>query len=113
MRLSVNGVNARAFSPTVVHLCGELDMATAPALRDRLALIEGDIELDCSRLEFIDATGLAVFASANRQCAAQGAQFVLSRPPALLLRLLRITGLDEIITVRTSVGGDRDGARGR
>jgi anti-anti-sigma factor len=46
-----------------VHLVltGELDLASAPALGDRLARLgaeEEAVRLDLSRLEFIDSTGL-------------------------------------------------------
>ena len=86
--------------PTVVTLVGELDIATGPELRDHVAAIDGDIEVDCSRLAFIDAAGLDFFVSAHKQCDAQGWKFVLVEPSPLLLRLLDITGLDEHLHVR-------------
>jgi anti-sigma B factor antagonist len=91
--------------PTVVTLAGELDLATAPELRELLASIDGDVELDCSRLELVGAEGLGVFASAHRRCDGQGWKFVLVDPSPLLLRLLGITGLDASLHVQS------DGAR--
>jgi anti-sigma B factor antagonist len=87
--------------PTLVTLAGELDLATAPELRDCLASIDGDVELDCSRLEFVGAEGLGVFVSAHRRCDGQGWKFVLVEPSPLLLRLLRMTGLDASLHVRS------------
>ena len=88
--------------PTVVTLVGELDLATGPALRNRLARIDGDIEVDCSRLAFIDAIGLGVFVSAKKRCDRRGWKFVLVEPSPLLLRLLEITGLDASLHVRSA-----------
>lgn len=87
--------------PTVVTLVGELDIETGPELRDHVAAIEGDIEVDCSGLAFVDAAGLGVFVSAHKQCDAQGWKFVLVEPSPWLLRLLDITGLDELLHVRS------------
>ena len=88
------------FGPTVVTPVGELDLATAPKLRDCLASIDGDIEVDCSRLDFVDAIGLGVFVFAHRRCDEHGWKFVLVQPSPLLLQLLGITGLDASIHVR-------------
>jgi anti-anti-sigma factor len=93
--------------PTEVTLAGELDIATAAELRNRLTSIEGDIELDCSRLEFVDAAGLGVFVSAHRRLDGQGWKFVLVEPTPLLLRLLSVTGLDACLYVRSDAGSPR------
>ena len=86
-------------SPTLVTLLGELDVSTAPLLRDSFARIDGDVEVDCSGLEFVDAQGLAVFVSARARCEPHR-RFVLFEPTACLLRLLRITGLDATLEIR-------------
>jgi anti-sigma B factor antagonist len=53
-----------------VKVSGELDLASAPRVRDAVALELGagrDVILDISAVSFIDSTGLAaVIASANR-----------------------------------------------
>ena len=96
------------FSPTVVHVSGELDVATAPRLRACLASIDGDIIIDCSGLEFVDAAGLSVFVSCRSRCERAGAKFVLEEPSELLIRVLCITGLRESLT-NDRAGGDHDG----
>jgi anti-sigma B factor antagonist len=93
--------------PAVVRLAGELDIATAAELHSRLATIEGDIELDCSRLEFVDAAGLGVFVSAHKRLDGQGWKFVLVEPTPLLVRLLSVTGLDASLNVRSDAGSPR------
>ena len=96
------------FSPTVVHVSGELDVATAPRLRACLASIDGDIIVDCSGLEFVDAAGLSVFVSCRSRCERAGAKFDLENPSELLMRVLCITGLRESLT-NNRAGGDHDG----
>src|SRR5215207_7100831 len=86
------------FSPTVVQVSGDLDVATAPRLRACLASIDGDIIVDCSGLEFVDAAGLSVFVSSRSRCERAGAKFVLENPSELLMRVLCITGLRESLT---------------
>jgi anti-anti-sigma factor len=86
-------------APALVTLLGELDVSTAPLLRDCFARIDGDVEVDCSGLDFVDAQGLAVFVSARARCAPDG-RFVLVEPAPCLLRLLRVTGLDATLEIR-------------
>jgi anti-anti-sigma factor len=87
--------------PAVVRLAGELDLATAPELSERLASIDGDVEVDCSRLEFVDAVGLTVFVRANQRLDEAGWKFVLVQPSPVFLRMLEITGLDASLEVRS------------
>jgi anti-anti-sigma factor len=104
--VSTPGVDARTSDSrdpdpclTFVTLLGELDLATAPLLRECFALIGGSVEVDCSGLEFVDAEGLGVFASTQ---ARKDANFVFVDPTCSLLRLLRITGLDASLDVRSN-----------
>jgi anti-sigma B factor antagonist len=84
---------------TLVTIVGELDVFTAPLLRDCLDRIDGDVDVDCSGLEFVDARGLAVLASARARCGSERT-LALIEPAPYLLRLLRITGLDATLEVR-------------
>jgi anti-sigma B factor antagonist len=88
-------------SPTVVQLRGDLDLAGVPQLRSVLAELDGDIELDCAGLEFIDAAGLGVFVAAHNACAGRGAKLVVVDPSRQLLRLLALTELDTVLSVRS------------
>ena len=87
--------------PTVVTLLGELDVSTVPLLRQCFAHIEGDIDVDCSGLDYVDVQGLGIFVSAGARCERADAKFVLVEPTVALLRLLRITGLDKRLEVRS------------
>ena len=96
---SANGGSESEAAPALVTVVGELDVSTAPLLRDCFARIHGDIEVDCSGLEFVDARGLAILVSARARCEPHG-RFVLVNPARCLSRVLRITGLDATFEIR-------------
>jgi anti-anti-sigma factor len=86
--------------PAVVRLIGELDLAAAPRLASVLAGLDGDVDLDCSGLDFIDAAGLRVLQKARVGCAARGCTLVLVDPSPAVVRLLRMVELDELFLIR-------------
>jgi anti-anti-sigma regulatory factor len=43
--------------PQRVAINGELDIATAPEVDAALALLTGDVDVDCTDLSFIDSSG--------------------------------------------------------
>jgi anti-sigma B factor antagonist len=86
----------------VVELSGELDLATAPRLRDRLALLsdgEDQITLDLTRLDFIDSTGLSVLVMAYTRAQSSGGAVVMRNPSSAVLRIFEITGLTTLFTI--------------
>lgn len=97
-------VEVEASSPAVVRLHGELDLAGVPRLLSALADLDGDVDLDCSGVDFIDAAGLGAFVRAHGQCAARGTHLVVVDPSRAVLRLLQMVELDTELHVR------RDGA---
>lgn len=86
--------------PAVVRLIGELDMAGAPRLEAALEGLDGDVEFDCSGLEFIDAAGLRAFQKAQEGCAARGCKLVLLDPSPAVDRLLEMVQLDTLFLIR-------------
>jgi anti-anti-sigma factor len=58
---------------TVITVAGEIDIATAPQLGERLAVLAGSgrpVIADLDQVRFIDAAGLRVLAAAARHAAA-------------------------------------------
>jgi anti-anti-sigma factor len=84
----------------VVRVEGELDIAGVPWLTSVLARLDGDIELECSALDFIDAAGVGAFVRAHHACAARGDKLVLVEPSRSVLRVLSLVGLDASLTIR-------------
>ena len=86
--------------PAVVRLSGELDLAGVPELRSALAGLDGDVELDCSGLGFIDGAGLCAVLEGIEACGARGGELVLVNPSRAVDRLLRIVELDTVLLIR-------------
>ncbi len=87
----------------VVSILGEVDLATAPTLQALLrSLVEGDhrpIVLDLSRLAFMDASGLQVLADVSGRLAPSHGELVVRSAPLATLRILGITGVDDLVTI--------------
>ena len=86
--------------PAVVRLTGELDLAGAPKLRSALAGLDGDVELECSGLDFIDGAGLWAVLQGHEACGARGAKLVMVNPSPAVDRLLSIVELDTVLLIR-------------
>ena len=86
---------------TVVVLQGEIDIHTAPQLRDSLmrGIDEGvrAIVVDLSEVSFIDAAGLGVIVLAARRLGLGAVAMVL--PHQGLVRIFRICGLDRLLDI--------------
>lgn len=87
----------------LVRLRGEIDLGTAPGLRERLfELLQpgvGLIVLDLSEVSFCDASGLGVLVGSHRRATRLGITLRLTalRPP--IARLLHIHGLDRSLAI--------------
>ena len=85
---------------TLITVAGEVDIATASALRERLAgpTASGKpIIVDLDAVSFIDASGLGVLAGAASRAATHGASLHLVCAREQTRRLFTITDLDRRI----------------
>lgn len=91
----------------VVAASGEIDVATAPVLRDRLTeLIAAGarrIVVDLEDVDFIDSTGLGVLVGGVRQARTQDGDLRLVCTNARLLKVFEATGLHEVFTIAATV----------
>ena len=90
----------------VVRVVGEVDLASAPVLRDALVeLIEGqgnlNLQLDMHDLTFLDSTGIGVLVRALRSVRQKGGDLTLANCRASTVRILQIAGLTEIFGIGT------------
>ena len=91
----------------LVLLSGELDVATAPALREHLAELASqgliNISVDLSALRFIDSVGLSVFVVAQKHLEHMGGSFLLLRPCPRIQKLLQVTALTPLLLAKPVV----------
>ncbi|MET8213185.1 STAS domain-containing protein [Streptomyces sp. NPDC005373] len=88
------GVKATGPGSCRVTVAGDLDLYSVPTVRDTLrdALSDhGRVVVDCSRLSFIDCTGLSALLAAARAAKAKGAELRLCAVSHALARLLRLS----------------------
>ena len=92
---------------TVLDVSGEVDVYTAPGLRDRITdLLDAGQHLlivDLGGVEFLDSTGLGVLVAGLNRAREVGGSLSLVCPQERVLKLFRITGLDEVFTVHGTV----------
>ena len=86
----------------LVVVRGEVDMATAPQLRDTLlALVDGGasrIALDCRGLDFLDSSGIGVLIAVRKRLGDDGS-LTLEAPPPHVRKVLELTGVSEHVTI--------------
>ncbi len=93
----------------LLHLAvrGELDLATAPALRERLYgaadRSSGPLIVDLLAVTFIDSTALGVLIGTQERCQEHGIDLRLVLEDARILKIFEITGLTELFAIAPTV----------
>jgi anti-sigma B factor antagonist len=92
---------------TVLEIGGEIDVYTAPRLREQLVELadagRNRLIVDLARVDFLDSTGLGVLVGAHRRTKAGEGSFSLVCPHERLMKIFRITGLDSVFEIHSSV----------
>ena len=87
----------------VVRIVGELDVATAPQLRERLAGLTNSgvraVTVDLAHLDFIDSTGLFVLVSGLKRLRKLGGDLALRSPKPSAMKLFELTGLTDVFAM--------------
>ncbi len=82
----------------LLHVRGELDIASVPQLSNRLLALlrEGrDVALDLSEVGFIDSSGVSVLIAGARAAELSGSTLTIRAVSAAALRVLELTGVTE------------------
>lgn len=86
----------------VVHVGGDLDVYTAPRLKETLAEAVangGRLVLDLSEVHFIDSTALGVLVDTLQQTQSTESELRLVVDDPYLLKIFRITGFDGVFSI--------------
>lgn len=92
---------------SVLSVSGEVDVATAPRLRERLVGLVGEgrtqIVVDLEQVDFIDSTGLGVLVGALKRVRTNDGDLALVCTGARILKVFEITGLTKVFAIHRSV----------
>ncbi len=91
-----------------VAVVGEVDLATAPVLRERLLRVLRDqrpdlLDVDLAGVTFLDCTGLGALVAVRNAAIQAGRQMRVSHPQPIVRRVLEVTGLLGVFTTPTTV----------
>lgn len=91
---------------TVIEVGGEIDVYTAPKLRERIIELvdEGQYHLvvDLEKVDFLDSTGLGVLVGGLKRVRGHDGSLQLVCTQERLLKIFRITGLSKVFTIHGS-----------
>jgi len=106
MELTLN-VYSDTPGSTVVAVGGEIDVYSAPKLRERLiTLVDSgsyNLIVDMEAVEFLDSTGLGVLVGGLKRVRAHDGRIDLVCTQGRILRIFRITGLSKVFSIYDSV----------
>jgi anti-sigma B factor antagonist len=92
---------------TVVEVGGEIDLFSAPQLKERIARLvdEGTPRLvvNLEKVDFMDSTGLGVLLGALKRVRERDGSLAIVCPPGPVHRVLTLTGLHKVFSVYESL----------
>ena len=92
---------------TVVEVGGEIDVYTAPRLRDTIVALvdagQNHLVLDLEQVEFMDSTGLGVLVGGLKHVRGQEGSLALVCTQERLLKIFRITGVTKVFDIHDDV----------
>ena len=92
---------------SVLTVGGEIDIATAPRLREQLISLVNDqqyhLVIDMEGVEFIDSTGLGVLIGALKRVRAHDGDLQVVLTDSRILKVFEITQLDTIFQIHPTL----------
>ena len=102
----------------VMRLSGDLDVASAPQLRQMLVRTVAESEgsplvvVDLGGIDFLDSTGLGVLLGAVKRVRGQGGELALCRAEPQVRKVFEITHVIEILPIHHDVSSAVASVRG-
>ena len=88
---------------TIIEVGGEIDVYTAPKLRDKITELVGNgdynLVIDMEKVDFLDSTGLGVLVGGLKKVRAHDGSLHLVCNQDRLLKIFRITGLAKVFVI--------------
>lgn len=92
---------------TIISVTGEIDVYTAPTLRERLneVVAHGQYQLivDMAGVDFLDSTGLGVLVGGLKRARSHEGSLQLVCDQEKILKVFRITGLTKVFPIHASL----------
>lgn len=94
---------------TIVTVGGEIDVYTAPVLREKFNELVGEghyqLVVDMEGVEFLDSTGLGVLVGGLKKVRQHEGGLHLVCTSEKILKVFRITGLTKVFPIHDSIDG--------
>jgi anti-sigma B factor antagonist len=91
----------------VITVVGEIDVATAPQLRESLHRViargQSTVVLDMLAVTFLDSTALGVLVGGLKRCRELGGELHVVVADARIRKIFEITGLDKVFPLATTL----------
>ena len=105
--MELNVISRQEGSRTVITVTGEIDVYTAPSLREQLnELVAGghhDLVVDMAGVDFLDSTGLGVLVGGLKRARSHEGSLRLVCDKEKILKVFRITGLTKVFPIHATV----------
>ena len=100
----------------VVRVAGEVDVHSAPQLRDRLTAelesVPDAVVVDLTQVAFLDSTGLGALVAVRTAAGERGIALPVVCTSERILKLFTITGLDGVFDIHADVESAAAAVRG-
>src|SRR5690606_21928454 len=108
-RMPISVTTSEAGEVNIVHVSGEIDVASAAVLRDALEALIADgrrrLTLDLGAVTFMDSTGLGIVVGRLKKLTRHGGTLTVVVSHERVLRVFTITGLDRLIDIHPDLEG--------
>lgn len=92
---------------TVLRVSGEIDVATAPKLREKIISLVGEgclsIVVDLAAVDFLDSTGLGVLVGALKRVREHDGELRIACDEPRIVKVFEITGLTDVFGLHGTV----------
>jgi anti-sigma B factor antagonist len=96
-------VTVRSGSPLVIEIRGDIDIQSAPELRDELLRVirrrGAQLTLDLAGVTFLDCAGLNVLLATRRRAQLENGSVRIVRASPRVLRMISLLGLERVFAL--------------